>query len=665
MQNQEFSMRSLILFLLTIVLLVSPVIAQDDIVNDLWTLSLEDLLNIDVSVASCKGLSIRESPGIISVVTREDIVNSGARDLQDALRLVPGFEFGMDVTGVTGIGLRGFWGIEGKILVMVDGQELNELLYSTFWIGNHILLDQVEKIEIIRGPGSAIYGGFAEVAVINVITKSAEEVNGFQASGHYGMMQDSYARCGGSVSFGKKYKNFSIVAHTYFSQGVRSDQDYTSIYGDSFNMKENSDQQPSQFNLALTYKGLEARILTDRYYMTYRDAFDVNYMEDDLPEEQCNQTIASLKYDYNLSEALTITPKYTFKHSLGYFSDVDIDSQRVAGLFIDPIADRHTIGVNAAYDFGENNNLVTGVDFYSESASSEDDPEFEPSYSNLALYVQSLFAFKVANVTVGARFENHNEFGASFVPRLAFTRVFDRLHTKLLYSDAFRAPAFLQLSLNKDLDPEKTKVVEFEVGYKLTEEIFFTANVFWMNIDNMITYRYDPDTEEEGYSNYENVTNIGMELEYKIRQNWGYAAVNYSYYTVQENNVELYSAADLTDNALLAFPNNKINLIASFRLNKDITINPTLTFLGTRYGYRTVKWITDEIPLSILEEFDPITLLNLYINYNNLISEGLSLGVGVYDLLGADYEYIQPYNSYHAPLPGTTREIFVRLGYNF
>ena len=96
-----------------------------------------------------------EAPAVVTIITREDITLSGARDLIDALRMVPGFDFGVDIWNVVGAGFRGLWGQEGKILLTVDGMGFNEYMYGNIPFGNHFPLELVEKIEIIRGPGSA------------------------------------------------------------------------------------------------------------------------------------------------------------------------------------------------------------------------------------------------------------------------------------------------------------------------------------------------------------------------------------------------------------------------------------------------------------------------------------------------------------------------------
>jgi outer membrane cobalamin receptor len=95
----------------------------------------------------------------------------------EVLRNVPGFEFGLDVEGVVGLGIRGNWAHEGKVVLFIDGQEMNESLYSTLQFGNHYPVEHIDRIEIIRGPGSALHGGFAAYAVINIITRTPKSGN--------------------------------------------------------------------------------------------------------------------------------------------------------------------------------------------------------------------------------------------------------------------------------------------------------------------------------------------------------------------------------------------------------------------------------------------------------------------------------------------------------
>jgi outer membrane receptor protein involved in Fe transport len=102
---------------------------------------------------------VRKAPVSITVLSAEQIKASGARNLLEALQLVPGITFGRDVDDVIGIAIHGTWAEEGKCLFMLNGMQLNENDFGTYAIGNRIPLDNVERIEVISGPGSVLYGG--------------------------------------------------------------------------------------------------------------------------------------------------------------------------------------------------------------------------------------------------------------------------------------------------------------------------------------------------------------------------------------------------------------------------------------------------------------------------------------------------------------------------
>lgn len=152
-------------------------------ISNTFQLSIDDLLEQSSTVSSKTALSARETPGIVSILTADEILNSGAEDLSDLLRIIPGIYFGQDVDGVTGIFMRGNWGHEGKVLFIIDNMELNENMYSVTQLFNHIPTAQIEKLEVIRGPGSALYGGYAELGVIKITTKSGDLLKGVELQG--------------------------------------------------------------------------------------------------------------------------------------------------------------------------------------------------------------------------------------------------------------------------------------------------------------------------------------------------------------------------------------------------------------------------------------------------------------------------------------------------
>lgn len=150
----------------------------------LTDLSLEDLLKIEVTSVSKRPQRISDTAAAVSVVTSEDIRRSGATSITDALRLVPGVEVARIDGQATAVTARGFnAGFANKLLVLIDGRSVYSPLFSgTFWDRQDTFLEDIERIEVIRGPGAAIWGANAVNGVINVITKRAGDTQGGLAS---------------------------------------------------------------------------------------------------------------------------------------------------------------------------------------------------------------------------------------------------------------------------------------------------------------------------------------------------------------------------------------------------------------------------------------------------------------------------------------------------
>ena len=147
---------------------------------DLTQKSLEDLMNIDVTSVSKKAQKTSETAAAVFVISAEDIRRSGAQNIPDLLRMVPG----LDVAQINGsqwaISARGFNGqYSNKLLVLVDGRTVyTPVFVGVFWDSQNVPLESIERIEVIRGPGAAVWGSNAVNGVINIITKSADETQG-------------------------------------------------------------------------------------------------------------------------------------------------------------------------------------------------------------------------------------------------------------------------------------------------------------------------------------------------------------------------------------------------------------------------------------------------------------------------------------------------------
>ena len=327
---------------------------------------MEKQINEKIGVASKKPLSSRQSPSIITVITDEEIQKSGARDIVDVLSMVPGFTFGADVLGNLGLGVRGNWANEGKILVLLDGQEMNETLFGNVAFGNNYPISQIKRIEVIRGPGSAIYGGFAEYGVINIITKKGEEINGVQANALYGQMNGTYGHRNLSVSVGKKIKDFDISLAGMIGQGNRSNQNYTDVYGNSYNMAGNSQSNPTYANLGITYKSWSMRLIYDNLNTTNRD--NTTAIVSQAYPNNFKSIFAELKYDKKISHKFTITPKFNFKQQTPWNYTGTPSPNDSSYTYYNKTAYRYRGNVTASWDVHPSINLIFGGETFIDHA---------------------------------------------------------------------------------------------------------------------------------------------------------------------------------------------------------------------------------------------------------------------------------------------------------
>ena len=152
----------------------------DDFPIDFTALSLEELKNVEVISVSKKPEKIFQAPAAVFVITQEDIRRSGVTTLADALRLAPGVQVARTSTRGWAISVRGFNDLySNKLLVMIDGRSVYSSIFSgVFWDTQDTLLADIDRIEVIRGPGSTLWGANAVNGVINIITKPAKETQG-------------------------------------------------------------------------------------------------------------------------------------------------------------------------------------------------------------------------------------------------------------------------------------------------------------------------------------------------------------------------------------------------------------------------------------------------------------------------------------------------------
>ncbi|HSF12513.1 MAG TPA: TonB-dependent receptor [Erythrobacter sp.] len=167
---------------------------------DLLGTDLEDLLVLESTSVAKKRQNVQDSAAAVYVITQEDIRNSASSTIPDLLRVVPGVEVGQITNGVTAVTIRGFNGRNsGSLLVMVDGRSVYvSTLSGIFWDQLNIPLHDIERIEVVRGPGSTLWGANAVNGVINIITKNSADTLGVQASARAGLREQIVELSSGS-----------------------------------------------------------------------------------------------------------------------------------------------------------------------------------------------------------------------------------------------------------------------------------------------------------------------------------------------------------------------------------------------------------------------------------------------------------------------------------
>ena len=634
---------------------------------------LLDLLNTPVTVASKKASTIREQPGIVSLVTRQEIQASGARDLIDILQMVPGFSFAKDVQGAVGAGIRGMWGYEGKVLLLVDGMELNDPLYGTSLFGNHINADIVQRVEIIRGPGSAIYGGNAELAVINVVTRSSGDMENGYAAQAFGHIDGTQGRQSSAIALGSAFDHGDYSLSMATSQAPRSNADYTDLGGNTFPMGKQSAIRSTFGSLGVNYYGVQLRILMDSYHVDQREHYGSAIVPNVITQKWDNYYL-DLKKAFQITETVTLTPSIQLRRQFPWAADptrTDLTDPS-ATFSSNKRVDRMVAGLQGTWEPSAVVSVLAGVEHFSQKGKrfyfDDTPPSLLADNKGEAYYAQGTFKIPgILNITCGARYETHNLFESSFVPRLGVTGVWGKFHIKALATKAFRTPAIESANINPGLSPEKTTALEVEAGYQLTNQSFLVVNIFDTTVKRPIVYYVD--AGNDAYANFDKMGSRGLEMEFRQQHPLGTLHFSYSYYRNQNTQVPLYRVAE-DEKALLAFPSHKLVLNSTFRLGPSWSLFGGLVYLGERWS-----WLYDAgNPEGRLDKLPAAPLLNVILT-NKGLKPGLEVSLGLYNALKKDFGYGQAYSNwdnitnqvsgFQPPIPAQPQELLLKVAYKF
>jgi len=492
---------------------LSPLVligADDNEDTDYAELSLEQLLNVEVSSASKSKLKTDEAPGIVTVITREEIENYGMETLEDALSLAPGFTVGRSVQSGyhSSIYVRGFHTLFSEtVLILWNGQRLNDAITGgATSLSQDFPLHGVKQIEIIRGPGSALYGANAFTALINIITDETEREglvfhgSAGTESARHGLVE--YGKRTGELSWNisagyrfhevtgleeQPFVQFATDNPPPFDIGLPLNTEYSDLVS--------ADQRQTLFSIAaLEYKGLTARAMVERGEdennwgtgvprRPISDAFGSYDLTDDRYRnyDEIDVRRFGLFYHKDASEAFAWNAAVSYSDfdqtTFANFVNLQHVAQDVAGegLGLGLRQDRSTSTLNADWSMDwrprEGHSLVAGFSYQRDDVdrgvnySNEGDVvdgttistgPFFPNGDRLlkgsrdvyALYAQHTWEINAKTaLTGGVRADDYSDFGSTVNPRLAFVYApSPKASLKALYGQAFRAPTFLELN---------------------------------------------------------------------------------------------------------------------------------------------------------------------------------------------------------------------------
>lgn len=523
---------------------------------DLKKLSIEQLMDLEVETvygASKYEQKITEAPSSVSIVTAAEIKKFGYRTLGEILRSVRGFYIVND-RNYRYIGFRGFdrpGDYNTRILVRVDGHRINDNVYGSVFVGEGFVLDVdlIDRVEIIRGPSSSLYGSNAFLAVINIITRKGRDFGGLEVSGAAGSLKTYKGR----LSYGNIFQNgLEMVAS---GSGLDS-KGNRSLFYEEFNapatnngITRNTDYENS-YDLFTSFCFHD--ITLQGAYVSREKGIPTASFKTDFNDTR-NRTIDSygyvdLKYEKDFENQLNVTGRlfydqYGYKGDYVYSGILNKDSSLgewwgLELMIKKTLLEKHTLILGAEYV----DNIHQDQRNYNEQPYSLflDDRR---STGNWAVYAQDEFAInKRLSLNIGIRWDYYQTFGSTVNPRLALIyKPFDKTVFKLLYGSAFRTPNAYELYYNDGglstkasggLRPETIKTYEIVYEQYISNHLLGTVSGFHYNINNIISQTIDLADSLLVFKNIDEVETNGLELE--LNGKWANGLEARASYTFQE-----------------------------------------------------------------------------------------------------------------------------------
>ncbi len=516
-----------------------PLVANATDEQDLFSLSFEDLLDVQVDIASKTSETLSSVPSTMSVFSRKQIQALGVDNAYEVMNFVPGMQStrGDWVGAVPKDHARGVYLDSGNVLVMINGERVNESSFGKASVYMpYIPIEVIEKIEFIRGPGSALYGSNAFLGVMNIVT--SKERNALQ------LVVGNNGRYGATGQF-----NTSFSDDTSLFASISYDQKD----GESYPQGVKDPLEALYLEAGVDYKKLKLRA---RYNETSLDEFLNLAGYSTQNQHTSDNTFVGIKYNWVNNDKLKLDSSYSYtKHNISSagliaaFDDIpdfllgpawqttdskfetelsyQIENQWQLAAGIEYAeAKQVEAGVRTSYYDDESMLVIIDPAYYQQGiVTVMDFPEFASlkyTFETYSAYGQLKIPYSDAlTLFVGARYDDVKDIDSKFSPRLAAVYVINPEHTvKVQYGESFRTPVTNELFSNDDvtvgnpsLRSESVKTTELVWHYQ-TSELQANAVLFYNELNDFINIEPTQSTNALfTFANSFNTQNSGIELD--------------------------------------------------------------------------------------------------------------------------------------------------------
>jgi outer membrane receptor for ferrienterochelin and colicins len=652
-------------------------------VTNLADMSLEQLINVQVDSvygASRYEQKVTQVPASVSIITADDIKKFDYRTLAEALRSVRGL-YVPDDRNYAFLGIRGFQrpgDYNSRVLMLVDGHRLNENIYESVDLNHELDVDLIDRIEVIRGPSSSIYGSSAFFGVINLVTKRGAQFNGLEVSSDAGSF-DTYK---GRFSYGDTFTNGMalVLSGSYYTSAGQSELYYpefdqrisTNALAANNGIARNADSEKAfNFFSSLGYKDLT---LSGMYSYRNKQVPTASYQtvfNDGREETTDIRSYLDLKYVHEYSgdsqlEGRVFFDNYSYYGAYPYNyaapgdpPDIVLNKDDTQGNWVGTewqwtqrILDRHTLILGTEYredvqNYQANYDDVIPRMYY---------VDIDRPGRILGLYAQAETALRTNLVLdTGLRYDGYfGSFGSTFNPRIGLIYNPWKGGTfKLLYGQAFRAPnAFerfyypAQATL-PELKPETIRTYELDYEQYLGSSYRLSVSAYYEDIRDLIS-QINVTNEaaafsELAFSNIDRAKAVGGELELEARYASGFVA--HASYALQRTTDEKGSELGNSPRHLA-----KLNLICPVYSDK--------LYADLELQYESaVKTLSGN-------QADGFAVANFTLFSQKLV-KGLEMSASVYNLFDTHYSYPGAAEHSQDVIPQDGRSFQVKVTYRF